>query len=265
MYDAAGWRRPRRMGVGMVPRRLRLGLIVPADCQVDDEMWALADPGANLLITRTRMPVFGSDTELSMAALTALAESDDLEDAADRLRAVAPEAAAYVDTSITFVRGPGGDTDISGRIHRLLDCPTTVTSTAVVAALQELDVRTVATLTPYGPEVNAALARFFGHHGITVRRVAQLGRSYDAGYTSTDMATIDPEELIDAAVGLSDTRDDALFISCTALRTLGAIRPIEDRIRKPVITAIQATMWHVQRLADLKPHIPSGGRLFEPS
>ena len=88
MYDAAGWRRPRRMGVGMVPRRLRLGLIVPADCQVDDEMWALADPGANLLITRTRMPVFGSDTELSMAALTALAESDDLEDAADRLRAV---------------------------------------------------------------------------------------------------------------------------------------------------------------------------------
>ena len=47
----------------------RIGLIVPADCQIDDEMWELCGPQAIPLITRTHMPVFGSGVPLSTGAL----------------------------------------------------------------------------------------------------------------------------------------------------------------------------------------------------
>ena len=113
---------------------VRLGLIVPGDCHVDDEFWRLTAPGAVPVITRTR----GSSLDdYAVPRVIALAESPDIDDAADRLRAVAPAAAAYVDTSISFVRGRGGDTEIADRIRRLLRCPTTVTSTAVVEARSE--------------------------------------------------------------------------------------------------------------------------------
>jgi hypothetical protein len=56
---------------------------------------------------------------------------------------------------------------------------------------------------------------------------------------------------------------EAVFIPCTAVRTLEAIEPLEQRIGKPVITAIQATMWAVQRLAGVAADVAGGGRLFE--
>ena len=56
---------------------------------------------------------------------------------------------------------------------------------------------------------------------------------------------------------------EAIFIPCTAVRTLDAIEPLEEAIGKPVITAIQATMWRVARLAGLFHDAPQGGKLFE--
>lgn len=240
----------------------RIGLIVPGDCQIDDEMWELCGPQAIPLITRTRMPVFGSGVPLSTGALAALAESPDIEDAADRLRAVSPDAAAYVDTSITFVRGPGGDTEIAQRVERVLKCPTTVTSTAVAEALQELGARRITAVTPYPDEVNATLPPFMEHYGIHVETVEKLEWNYDSGLTSTEMASIDPAELVGAVAAFPHQQSDAVFISCTAVRTLGAIAPLETSLGKPVVTAIQATMWKVQRLAGLRPELANGGRLF---
>ena len=72
-----------------------------------------------------------------------------------------------------------------------------------------------------------------------------------------------PAELVE--LGRSIDADDvgAIFIPCTAVRTLDAIEPLEDAIGKPVITAIQATMWRVARLAGLSHDAPQGGKLFE--
>ena len=86
----------------------RIALLVPGDCQVDDEFWRLLAPQGIPFVSRTT----GADETLmatpGMAAAhtAALAASSDLEVAADRLRAVHLVAAAYVDTSISFVRGP---------------------------------------------------------------------------------------------------------------------------------------------------------------
>ena len=266
--DAASGPYPLWMERGDGPGRspVRLGLVAPSDCHVDDELWRLCAPGVLPFITRT----MGADSEQmrlnGVAHTRALAESSDLEFAADRLKAVTPQAAAYVDTSISFVRGPGGDLEIAERIARFLHCPTVVTSTAVIRACQALGVRRIGVLTVYSDEVNATMRPFFEPQGVEIARM----QTFDAinmagGATSLDMAAIDPLLLVAAGAALDGPDVDAVFIPCTAVRTLEAIEPLEQRIGKPVITAIQATMWAVQRLAGVTVDVAGGGRLFEVS
>jgi maleate isomerase len=74
---------------------------------------------------------------------------------------------------------------------------------------------------------------------------------------------VSPADLVAAGRAIDGPDIDAVFIPCTAVRTLEAIEPLEAAIGKPVITAIQATMWRVARLAGLGHDAPLGGRLFE--
>jgi maleate cis-trans isomerase len=244
----------------------RIALVVPGDCQVDDEFWRLLAPHAIPFVSRTT----GADERLmgtvGMAAVhtSELAASSDLEVAADRLRAVNPVAAAYVDTSISFVRGPEGAADITRRIEAFLRVPSVVTSMAVVHAAHALDVGSVAVVSVYLDEINATMPAFFDPQGVRIARIGALaGHVMSSGETSTEMAHIAPDDLVAAGRDLDGPDVDAIFIPCTAVRTLDAIEPLEAAIGKPVITAIHATMWRVSRLAGLKHDAPGGGRLFE--
>jgi len=241
-----------------------IALVVPGDSQVDDEFWRMLAPHAIPFVSRTTGADEGmTDDAAAAGLLAAAAASSDLEVAADRLRAVNAVAAAYVDTSITFVRGPGGDTDIARRIEAFLRVPTIVTSTAVLAAARALGVRKVAVLSVYPGSVNAAIRPFFEPQGLGVARIGQLGRRMEDGATSHDLAGMRPEELIAAGRAIDGVDIDAVFIPCTAVRTLDAIEPLEQAIGKPVITAIQATIWAVARLAGATHDTPQGGRLWE--
>jgi maleate cis-trans isomerase len=244
----------------------RIALVVPGDCQVDDEFWRLLAPHAIPLVTRTT----GADqTQMSTPGLAAahtaaLAASSDLEVAADRLRAVHPVAAAYVDTSISFVRGPEGAADISRRIRDFLRVPTVVTSVAVVHAAHALGVGSVGVVSVYLDEINATMSSFFDPQGVRIARIQQLaGHVMSSGETSTELAHISPADLVAAGRAIDGPDIEAVFIPCTAVRTLDAIEPLEAAIGKPVITAIQATMWRVARLAGLTHDAPGGGQLFE--
>jgi maleate isomerase len=241
-----------------------IALVVPGDCQVDDEFWRMLAPAAIPFVSRTT----GADARMGddaavIAHLVGLAMSSDLEVAADRLRAVNPVAAAYVDTSISFVRGPGGDLDIARRVEAFLGVPTIVTSTAVIAAARALGVRRLATLSVYSASVNARIPAFFEPQGVKIVRIVPLGARMADGATSVDLARMPTADLVASGRDADGQDIDAVFIPCTAVRTLEAIEPLEDAIGKPVITAIQATIWAVARLAGLADDTPLGGRLWE--
>ena len=239
--------------------------MVPGDSQVDDEFWRLLAPHAIPLVSRTTGAEHGQMSTLGAAAAhtKALAESSDLEVAADRLRAVKAVAAAYVDTSISFIRGPGGDLDISNRVQSFLGVPTVSTSTAVVHACQALGVSSIGVLTVYVDEVNDAIPAFFEPQGVRVATMRKADSNMDAGNSSEELGQMSARELIELGRAIDADDVGAIFIPCTAVRTLDAIEPLEEAIGKPVITAIQATMWRVARLAGLSHDSPQGGRLFE--
>ena len=141
-------------------------------------------------------------------------------------------AAAYVDTSISFIRGPGGDIDISDRIESFLGVPTVSTSTAVVHACRALGVSSIGVLTVYVDEVNDTMPTFFEPQGIRVARMHKADSSMEAGNTSEELGRMSAAELV--ALGRSIDGDDvgAIFIPCTAVRTLDAIEPLEAAIGK---------------------------------
>lgn len=241
-----------------------IALVVPGDCQVDDEFWRMLAPNAIPFVSRTTgADARVNDDRTAVSHLAALAASSDLEVAADRLRDVHAVAAAYVDTSISFVRGPGGDLDIARRIQAFLGVPTIVTSTAVVAAAKTLAARRLAVVSVYPPGVNATIAPFFDPQGVGIVRIGTLSTRMEAGATSLDLAHLPPEDLVAAGRAVDGPDVDGVFIPCTAVRTLEAIEPLEDAIGKPVITAIQATIWAVARLAGVTADAPLGGRLWE--
>jgi maleate cis-trans isomerase len=241
---------------------VRLALVVPGDCHVDDELWSLAAPDAIPYVSRTRG---ASDAEMGrdgIAETTALAEGPEIDMAAERLRDVGPAVAAYVDTSISFVRGPEGDAHIAERLRHALACPGITTSSAATLALTALGVRRMAVLSPYTPELDARLARYFLAHGVETHEVVTLERSYPAGATSRELGLTRPADLLAQAERLAPGAD-GLFIPCTALRTLGAIEPLERALGVPVVSAIGATLWAVLRMAGITDARPGAGSLFE--
>ena len=246
-------------------RAARIALVVAGDSQVDDEFWRLLAPHAIPLVSRTTGAASEqmSNPGAAAAHTRALAESSDMEVAADRLRATMPVAAAYVDTSISFIRGPGGDLDISRRIESFLGVPTVSTSTAVVDACRALGVSSLGVLTVYVDAVNETIPAFFEPQGVRIARMKKADSNMEAGNNSEDLGRMSPRELVELGRATDDTSVGAVFIPCTAVRTLDAIEPLEDAIGKPVITAIQATMWRVSRLAGLGHDPAQGGRLFE--
>jgi len=54
----------------------------------------------------------------------------------------------------------------------------------------------------------------------------------------------------------------AVFIGGNGLRAVGAIRALEETVRRPVITANQVLLWAALRAARLRTDITGYGRLF---
>ena len=55
---------------------------------------------------------------------------------------------------------------------------------------------------------------------------------------------------------------DAVFISCTNLRTLPIIEDLETDLKKPVISAIQASLWYALKVLGIHEYVPGTGSLF---
>ncbi|MEO0916377.1 MAG: Asp/Glu racemase, partial [Pseudomonadota bacterium] len=59
---------------------------------------------------------------------------------------------------------------------------------------------------------------------------------------------------------------EAVFLSCTNLRTLDVIERIEAKIQRPVLSSNQVLAWHLCMLASVSHRTDAPGRLFrEPS
>lgn len=103
----------------------------------------------------------------------------------------------------------------------------------------------LALVSPYVEEVNEPLRLAFAQNGVEFPIFGSFGESVEANVVRISAASI-----VDAAVGLGASPEvEAVFLSCTNLRTFDSIEKIEKQLGKPVLTSNQALAWHMQKLA----------------
>ena len=110
------------------------------------------------------------------------------------------------------------------------------TSQAVVSNIKRKGLKKVSVLTPYSAEISALLVDYFQRNSLEIVSFRYMDMSDDR-----DVAMVSPNNIITAAKQAIVDEADALFISCTAMRSTEVISVIEKEIGKPVFTSNQAT------------------------
>lgn len=152
------------------------------------------------------------------------------------------ECVGYACTSGATVIGPDVVArQVSGRCKT---ASVTDPLTAVKAALGHLGARRIGMLTPYIESVTAPMRAALEADGYEIGTLASFEEAEEA-----KVARIDDRSMISAVAGMGEM--DAVFLSCTNLRTLDVIAPIEAQLGVPVISSNQALAWHMARSAGI--------------
>jgi maleate isomerase len=229
--------------------RLRAGVLIPSGNSVaEPELRAMQASGTSLLVTR--LSLRGSSKPELMRML------DRLEAASELLADAQVNRIVFHCTAVsTFA--PDLAHGIRERIEAAsgIDCFTT--AEAIVSALAHLKAKTVCLLTPYIDDVHQREIEFLEANGFTVVGGANLGID-----TNTEMATLQPEAILDWARGKISSGADACLISCTAIKSAPIIARLEQLCGLPVLTSNQSMMWHLLRSSGIEDQIGGFGQLF---
>lgn len=154
---------------------------------------------------------------------------------------------------------PGFDDEVIDRIEAETGKLATSTSKSCLAAFETMGAHRVTLTTPYVQATNDREVAYMNAHGIEVLSETSMGIAGDGGA----FFAVDPDVWRRRVVAQDQPESDAAFISCTGIRAVEAIEPIEDEIDKPVITSNQAMVWHALRVLEIHDVAPGYGRLME--
>ncbi|MGX0878676.1 maleate isomerase [Roseovarius sp. MBR-154] len=166
-------------------------------------------------------------------------------------------AVAYACTSGSTVIGPERVAGLMQAAHP--GTPSTDPLTAVIAALSACGARRIAMVTPYVPQVSAPMIARLEQAGIEVVDAVSFGQKED--WTVARITESSTRAAMLAAAQAEGVQ--AVFTSCTNLRTFGVIEAVEAEIGLPVISSNQALLWDMLRRAEVDARGWGPGRLFE--
>lgn len=234
--------------------RARLGLIIPSsNTTMEPEFYRMAPEGVSIHAQRIRLVKVTAESLKKMA-------SESVE-AATLLSTAEVDLVVYGCTTGSLLEGSKWEEELRTSIERVADVKTITTAQAVVEALRSLGARRVAVATPYIDELNSREKAFLEEHGFEVAAIRGIGivRNTDIGRQPPWVAY---------RLALKVARDagyrfDALFISCTNLRTIEIVEPLESVLSIPVISSNTASMWAALRTLGIRDKLPYGKLLRE--
>ena len=231
--------------------RPRLGLIaLQSDETIEMDLQRLCPDTVELMVSRVV-----SDTEVSSDTLAAM------EGALSAAASLFPQDMCFNVLGYGCTSGTaqiGADT-VARNIRQGVGADVVTNPlTALVAACRALGVQRLAILSPYVSQVSARLRAVLADEGIET----PVFGSFDVANEAT-VVRIDAASIISATLSLMQGADvDAVFLSCTNLRTLDVIAPLEKQLNKPVLTSNQVLAWHMLLTVKAKPAQSAPGRLF---
>ena len=130
---------------------------------------------------------------------------------------------------------------------------------SVIAGLGALGARRIALVTPYVASVTGPMRAHLAAHGIETVSEVSFGQKDD-----WTVARITEASTRAAMLEAGRARGvEAVFASCTNLRTFGILREVEAELGLPVVSSNQALLWNMLRLAGAEAPGWGPGRIFE--
>jgi maleate isomerase len=179
------------------------------------------------------------------------------ERAAHELQDANVDLLCYGCTSGSLFKGLGHDQALVQRIRNETGIPTIATSGAVVEALHHIHARRITVATPYIKEIDDLEESFLAANGFEVMKIIGLGLT-----RNLDIGLQEPQVVYNLAKKAYLTDADAIFISCTNLRTIEIIKRLEDELEKPVVSSNTATAWKALRVLGVKDEKRGYGQLL---
>lgn len=224
---------------------VKIGVVVPFDFGLDWEYWGYLPADVELHFTRT--PYLDKPVGIPLAR--AVAKPSVLARATRSLSALDPVVTVYACSSGSFVDGLEGE----ARLRRLMldaGARLAVTSAgAMVDALRMTEARRVAVASPYDQRLTRKLAAFLEEAGFQIPSVTYLG-------IQQHISRVNKRTIADLIRSAAHPDADAVFLSCTALRTRGIIADLEHEIGCPILTSNQVTLWAALAAAGALPTDP---------
>ena len=123
-------------------------------------------------------------------------------------------------------------------------CHTKEVTNPLLAATEyakHIKVSKLALLSPYIEEVNTPLRKAFGNNGLSTEVFGTFGEGKEE-----KVARISESSTIEAAITLGQNESvEAVFISCTNLRTFNCLGKIANEINKPVFSSNPVSYTHL--------------------
>lgn len=228
----------------------RLGLIVlSTDESLETEArLVLGDRAVSLM--HTRIP---AEEDVTPEALRMM--ENRLPEAA-RLLPQGQDAIGYGCTSASTVIGPERVAELVRGHHASAQVSNPIS--AVVAALSALEVGRIAYVSPYVPSVTAPMRAYLEAQGVTTVIEESFAEGDDR--TVAHISEKSTKNMMLDAIAKAEV--EAVFVSCTNLRTFGIIDEVERETGLPVVSSNQALLWHLLKLGAVDARGWGPGRLF---
>lgn len=234
--------------------RIRVGLIVPSTNSTAEADFNLVAPD-NVTIHGQR--VWLRNEDLSGVGMDRM--NAEIEQAALYLGSARVDYIVYACTTGSFYKGPGYDRQIIEDIQRVAGVPATATAVACVEALNHLGIRRLSVVSPYNEWQNGRLRTYLNASGFVVLNVSGDPAGAVAGAQGHN--DLSPRSALEFSENECVVEAEGMLCSCTAWRTLEIVSELEDRLKKPVITANQATIWMAFLALGVQPRVGFGSLL----
>lgn len=238
------WARPGKRG--------RIGVIQPAPGVLLEYEWPLRLP-ADMLFPVARIRMRGA----TAAHYQEIAEQSP-EYAKDLVTAGA-DVIAYACSVGSLFAGAAAERALMQQLAAASGKPVVSLSDASMQALRLLGAKNIAILTPYNAETNALVSGYAEECGFMVVAALSLPVSI------ITISNLPADEIAALSIAALDSVPDAdaLWIPCSAVRTLEAISAIEAATGKIVVSGSQALLWAALRAIGVEDRLAGTGRLFQ--
>lgn len=235
----------------LTPPPAQVGLVVlQSDLTIEGDLYRLFPASLPMLVTRVPSGVEVTPDSLDAQAAHLTAAT-----------ALLPHGAEFASIGYGCTSGTAqiGARRIADLVHAgARTAHVTEPVSALIAACAALGVTRLGILSPYIASVSDRLRAVLAAAGIATPVFGSFLEAEEAR-----VARIDPSDTAAAARDLADRGGvEALFLSCTNLRTLPIIDQLESETGLPVLSSNLVLAWHMARLAGLGLAPDAPGRLM---